>query len=240
MVTLVRFVARTMVALLLVVIACRFVDPRVTSLMVIRALETRSLFAARQPVPLRAVSPALLRAVIAAEDTRFLQHHGVDWSALERAREYNERWQGRRLRGAGTITMQCARTVFLWPGRSYLRKGLEIGLAPVLELMWGKRRILEMYVNSVEWGDRVYGVEAAARHYFGVPAAQLDGWQSALLAAALPNPRRWSPAAPTPYLRERASIIGARASRVWLDGLVGAEGTGNSSPVPVRRRAHES
>jgi len=198
------------------VVAYRFVDPPLTLLMVIRAAETRSVGWARRWVPLHAVSPALLRAVVAAEDDRFFAHHGVDWTALERAREYNERWQGRRLRGAGTITMQCARTVLLWPGRSYVRKALEVYLAYLLELAWGKQRILEVYVNTVEWGDGVYGVEAAARRYFGVPAARLDAWQSALLAAVLPNPRRWSPAAPTPYLRARAAIIAARAERVRL------------------------
>ena len=210
---LARIIGAFVVLSVLPVGVFRFVDPPLTSLMLIRAVETRSPSWARRWVPLRAVSPALLRAVVAAEDERFFVHHGVDWGALERAREYNERWRGRRLRGAGTITMQCARTVFLWPGRSYVRKALEVYLAHLLELAWGKQRILEVYVNSVEWGDRVYGVEAAAERYFGVPAARLDAWESALLAAALPNPRRWSPAAPTPYLRARAALIAARAAR---------------------------
>src|SRR3989442_1211126 len=170
----------------------------------------------RRRARIGAVRPALLRAVVAAEDGRFFAHHGVDWAALRRAREYNERWHGRRLRGAGTITMQCARTVFLWPGRSYVRKALEVYFAYLLELTWGKRRILEVYVNTVEWGDRVYGVEGAAQRYFGLPAARGDAWQSALLAAVLPNPRRWSPAAPTPYPRARAAIIAAPAGRVRL------------------------
>ena len=210
---LARIIGAFVVLSVLPVVVFRFVDPPLTSLMLIRAVETRSPSWARRWVPLRAVSPALLRAVVAAEDERFFVHHGVDWAALERAREYNERWRGRRLRGAGTITMQCARTVFLWPGRSYVRKALEVYLAHLLELAWGKQRILEVYVNSVEWGDRVYGVEAAAERYFGVPAARLDAWESALLAAVLPNPRRWSPAAPTPDLRARAALIAARAAR---------------------------
>ena len=170
---LLRVLGGLLLASVLAVVAYRFVDPPLTPLMVIRAAETRSPRWARQWVPLGAVSPALLRAVLAAEDARFLAHHGVDWPALERAREYNERWRGRRLRGAGTITMQCARTVYLWPGRSYVRKALEVYLAWLLELGWGKRRILEVYVNTVEWGDGVYGAEAAARRYFGVPAG---GW----------------------------------------------------------------
>jgi len=234
---LLRVLGGLLLASVLAVVAYRFVDPPLTPLMVIRAAETRSPRWARQWVPLGAVSPALLRAVLAAEDARFLAHHGVDWPALERAREYNERWRGRRLRGAGTITMQCARTVYLWPGRSYVRKALEVYLAWLLELGWGKRRILEVYVNTVEWGDGVYGAEAAARRYFGVPAARLDAWQSALLAAALPNPRRWSPAAPTPYLRERASIIAARAERVRLDGLIRAGGAAAATPPASARRA---
>lgn len=218
-----RWLARVLGAFVAVtvlpVVAYRFVDPPLTSLLLIRAVETRSTSRAWRWVPLRAVSPALLRAVVTAEDGRFFTHHGVDWEALERAREYNERWQGRRLRGAGTITMQCARTVFLWPGRSYVRKALEVYLAYLLEAAWGKRRILEVYVNTVEWGDRVYGVEEAAQLYFGVSAARVDAWQSALLAAVLPNPRRWSPNAPTPYLRARAAIIATRAERTRLELL---------------------
>ncbi len=234
---MVRVLGWLVVTSVLAVAAYRFVDPPLTPLMVIRMFETGSPRWMRQQVPLGAVSPALLRAVVAAEDARFLVHHGVDWGALERAREYNERWQGRRLRGAGTITMQCARTVYLWPGRSYVRKALEVYLAWLLEVGWGKRRILEVYVNTVEWGDGVYGVEAAARRYFGLPAARLGEWESALLAAALPNPRRWDPARPTPYLRERASIIAARAARVQLDGLLRAAGGAAASPPASGRRA---
>ena len=206
-----------------VVIAYRFVDPPLTPLMVIRVVEGmtahRRVGVTKRWVDLDGVSPTLLRAVLAAEDARFFRHHGVDLDALRRARTYNARHRGRRRRGAGTITMQCARNVFLWQGRSYVRKTLEIVLAPVLELAWGKRRILEVYVNVIEWGDGLYGVEAAAERYFGVSAARLDAPQSALLAAALPDPRRSNPAAPSRYLAARAAIIGARAERVRLEGL---------------------
>jgi monofunctional biosynthetic peptidoglycan transglycosylase len=206
-----------------VVVVYRFVDPPVTPLMVLRVIEGRAGGRAvgidRQWVGLELVSPALLRAVLAAEDARFLVHRGVDWDALARARAYNLRQQGRRRRGGSTITMQCARNLFLWPGRSYVRKGLEVYLAMLLEGLWDKRRILEVYLNVIEWGDGVYGVERAARRAFGVPAARLDARQAALLAAVLPGPRRWSASAPTPFLARRAAVIEARAARVPLGGL---------------------
>jgi monofunctional biosynthetic peptidoglycan transglycosylase len=170
-------------------------------------------------VDLSAVSPGLLQAVIASEDTRFLTHHGLDLDAVRRAQEWNARHPRRLPRGASTITMQCARNVFLWPGRSWPRKALETYLAVLLELVWGKRRILEIYVNVIEWGDGVYGVEAASRRYFGVPAARLTPSQAALLAAALPSPLRSNPAAPSPYLRARATLIEQRATHVGLGRL---------------------
>jgi monofunctional glycosyltransferase len=145
---------------------------------------------------------------------------------VEAARAYNARHHGRRLHGASTITMQCARTVFLWPSRTYVRKGLEVPLAYLLELLWGKRRILEVYVNVVEWGHGVYGADAAARTYFGVPASRLTMAQAALMAATLPSPLRWNPAAPTQALASRAATLEARAERVRLDQLQPRPGGG--------------
>jgi monofunctional biosynthetic peptidoglycan transglycosylase len=218
-----RLIAAGVVVSLAAVIAYQFVDPPLTPLMLVRMgeamAEGRQVRVARQRVPLEAVSPALVRAVVVAEDARFLEHAGVDLEAARRALDYNTRHRGRRLRGAGTISMQCARNVFLWQGRSWLRKALEVYFAGLLELVWGKRRILEVYLNVVEWGDGLYGVEAAARRYFGVPAAGLDAAQAALLAAALPSPRRSNPAAPSAYLRSRAAIIQARAARTPLGPL---------------------
>jgi monofunctional glycosyltransferase len=219
-----RWVARLLAAILVVVLALvvvyRFVDPPITPLMVIRLLEAavdqRPARREQRWVPLKDVSPQLVRAVVAGEDARFFTHHGVDWEALSDARADNARHPGRRLRGAGTITMQCARNVFLWPRRSYLRKGLEIALAYVLEVVWGKRRILEVYLNVAEWDDGVYGAEAAAARHFGVPAAALGERQAALLAAVLPNPRRWHPATPGPYVSARAAVIERRAAQVRL------------------------
>ena len=202
------------------VVLYRFVDPPVTPLMLARLVEgaaaRRPVGIAQRWVDLDAVSPPLLRAVLAAEDARFLTHRGVDLDAVRRAAEYNARHRGRRMRGAGTITMQCARNVFLWQGRSWVRKALEVYLAGLLEVVWGKRRILEVYLNVVEWGAGTYGVEAAAARYFGVPAARLDARQAALLAAALPDPRRSNPGAPSGYLSGRAAVIAARATRVSL------------------------
>jgi monofunctional biosynthetic peptidoglycan transglycosylase len=221
---LARLLARIVLALIAASIAAvvlyRFVDPPGTPLMVIRAVEAlargeRVGIDARW-VDLGAVSPALLRAVIAAEDARFVVHHGVDLGAVDSARIYNAR-HGTRRRGASTITMQCARNVFLWPGRTYIRKALEVYLALLMELVWGKERILEVYVNVAEWGPGVYGAEAAARRYFGVSAAALDPRQAALLAATLPSPRRWNPAAPTAYVSARAATIAGRAAAVRLD-----------------------
>jgi monofunctional glycosyltransferase len=196
------------------VVVYRFVDPPLTPLMVVRRAAVTKRW-----IPLDDMSPALVRAVIAAEDARFLVHHGIDVAAVRRAFAYNARHHGRHVHGAGTITMQCARNVFLWQGRSWVRKGLETYFAMLIELVWGKRRILEVYLNVIEWGDGIYGAEAAARRHFGVHAAQLDMRQAALLAAALPDPRRANPAAPGRYLAARAATIAARATRVDLRPL---------------------
>jgi len=204
-------------AFLLLVVLLRIAPPPLTPLML------RNAFAfgvTKQWVDLDRISPALVRAVIAAEDARFFEHHGVDWEAVRRARDYNARHGDEPRRGGSTITMQCARNVFLWQGKSYLRKALEIGVAHALELVWGKRRILEVYLNVIEWAPGVYGAEAASRASFGVPAAALDARQAALLAAALPNPHRWLPAYPTRHLLARASVIERRAAHVRLGAIV--------------------
>lgn len=138
----------------------------------------------RQWRPASAISPALMRAVIAAEDQRFCAHWGVDLVELQGVLDDN----GGPARGASTITMQVVKNVWLWPGRSYLRKGVELGLAPVVDLVWGKARVLEVYLNVAEWGDGVFGAETAAQHYFGISARALTPAQAARLAASLPNP----------------------------------------------------
>jgi len=219
-----RLAAGFFLVSLAAVIAYRFVDPPLTPLMVIRMVEGvaahRRVGVTKRWVDVESVSPTLLRAVLAAEDARFFVHHGVDLDALRRALTYNARQRGRRLRGAGTITMQCARNVFLWQGRTYVRKALELWFTALMEATWSKRRILEVYVNVIEWGPGVYGAQAAAQRYFHVPAARLDVRQAALLAAALPDPLTRNPAAPTAFLDARATRIARRAALVRLRGVV--------------------
>jgi monofunctional biosynthetic peptidoglycan transglycosylase len=201
----------------------RVLDPPLTPLMMLRLADGlvhgRWVGVDYHWVDLEQVSPSLLAAVLASEDARFFRHHGVDFTELERARAYNERQHGRRLRGASTITMQCARSTFLWTGRTWIRKGLELYFTGLMELLWSKRRILETYVNVVEWGDGVYGVEAAARNAFGVSAAKLTPQQSALLVAVLPSPLRRDAARPTRGVKARAARIAADARQVDLRAL---------------------
>jgi len=219
----VRLAAAALLASIVAVALLRLVDPPLTPLMLVRiaegAVQGRWVGIDRRWVDLEDVSPSLLRAVIAAEDARFFRHHGVDFEELERARAYNARQRGKRVRGASTISMQCARSTFLWTDRTWLRKGFEVYFTALIELLWPKRRILEMYVNVVEWGDGVYGVGAAAERAFGVTAKKLTPQQAALLAAVLPSPRRWSAAEPSPHVRARAARIAARARQVDLAPL---------------------
>ncbi len=168
-------------------------------------------------VPLEEISPHLVRSVIGAEDSRFCEHFGVDLEAIEQAIELNRK--GERTFGASTLTMQTAKNAFLWPSRSWTRKGLELYFTLLIETLWSKRRIMEVYLNIAEWGPGIYGAEAAARAYFKRPAAELSAQQSALLAATLPGPLRWSPAAPTQFIRNKAAAYRQRALVVAGDGL---------------------
>lgn len=172
-----------------------------------------AIFSGKRPrlekdwVPMRRISPHLASAAIASEDQNFVEHYGFDWEAIEKARAYNAR-HDKRKRGASTISQQTAKNVFLWPARSWVRKGLEVWFTLVIETLWPKRRIIEVYLNVAEMGDGLYGVEAASRKYFHKPASSLTRAEAALLIACLPNPRRWSPARPTPYiLRRQAAIL---------------------------------
>ena len=213
---IVRVVGGAIALFLAAVLLFKLVDPPLTPLMVRQAF-THGL--AHDSVDLDAISPALLRAVMASEDDRFFEHRGVDWEAVRRARAYNAKHGDEPRRGGSTITMQCARNVFLWQGKSYVRKALEAGVAYVIELVWGKRRVLEVYLNVIEWGPGIFGAEAAAHTYFGVPASALTPHQAALMAAVLPNPRRWGPALPTRFVLSRAATIERRAARVSLAPL---------------------
>ncbi|MBI1207529.1 MAG: monofunctional biosynthetic peptidoglycan transglycosylase [Azospirillum sp.] len=205
------------------VVAYRFVDPPVTGLMLIRQAEGAP--PRRQDwMPLARISHHLADAVVAAEDGRFCDHGGFDWEAISAALAHNE--TGGRLHGGSTISQQTAKNAFLWPERSWLRKGLEVWFTVLIEAFWPKRRILEVYLNIVEWGRGVYGAEAAARAHFGKPAAALSAPEAALLAVVLPSPRRWSPAHPSPYIRARARRIAGEMAVVVRDGLAGCLATG--------------
>jgi monofunctional biosynthetic peptidoglycan transglycosylase len=160
----------------------------------------------RRAVPLSAMSEHLPRAVITSEDQRFCRHGGVDWGALQEVIEDEEGPS----RGASTIPMQVTKNLFLWPGRSYLRKGLEIPIALWLDLVWSKRRMMEVYLNVAEWGEGIFGAEAAARAYFGKGARDLTRREAALLVAALPNPKRRNPARPSAGHRRLADRLVAR------------------------------
>ncbi|KNC93913.1 monofunctional biosynthetic peptidoglycan transglycosylase [Trabulsiella odontotermitis] len=152
------------------------------------------------------ISPWMGLAVIAAEDQKFPDHWGFDMSAIEKALSHNERHET-RIRGASTLSQQTAKNVFLWDGRSWLRKGLEAGLTVGIETVWTKRRILTVYLNVAEFGDGVFGVEAAAQRYFHKPASRLTMSEAALLAAVLPNPLRFKASAPSGYVHSRQAWI---------------------------------
>ncbi|KER02208.1 monofunctional biosynthetic peptidoglycan transglycosylase [Photorhabdus temperata] len=152
------------------------------------------------------ISPNIALAVIAAEDQKFPQHWGFDFDAIENALEHNQNNSG-RLRGASTISQQTAKNLFLWDGRSWLRKGLEAGMTFAIELAWSKSRILTVYLNIVEFGDGIFGVEEASRHYFHKSASKLTASEAALLAAVLPNPHRYKINAPSAYVLQRQQWI---------------------------------
>lgn len=191
------------------VIVLRFVPVYFTPLMGIRMIEQ---IKAGEPVkchhkwvPYNEISDHLKRAVIASEDQRFFQHKGFDRIEIEKAMKENKK--RRRPRGASTISQQTAKNVFLWPKSSWIRKGLEAYFTVLIELFWPKERILEVYLNCMETGNGIYGAEAVANHHFNTTASKLTAAQSALIAATLPNPRRFSSKKPSPYVLKRQQEI---------------------------------
>ncbi|MBV2134123.1 monofunctional biosynthetic peptidoglycan transglycosylase [Pseudomonas sp. MAP12] len=196
-------------ASVLLVLLLRWLPPPGSALMVERKVES---WIDGQPIDLQrdwrpwAELPDDLKvAVIAAEDQRFAEHWGFDMTAIRAALAHNER--GGSLRGASTLSQQVAKNLFLWSGRSWLRKGLEAWFTVLIETLWPKQRILEVYLNSAEWGTGVFGAEAAAQHHFGKGAPYLSSQQASLLAAVLPNPRDWSASRPSGYVQQRAGWI---------------------------------
>ena len=191
------------------VLVFRFVPVGFSALMAERRLsawsEGHPYTARHRWVPLEEISPNMGVAVIAAEDQNFPEHFGFDWKAIEKAYVHNE--HSRRKRGASTVSQQTAKNLFLWESRSWVRKGFEVWFTLLLESEWSKRRILEVYLNVVEFGDGIYGVEAASRAYFGKPASRLTPSEAALLAAVLPNPHKYRVNAPSDYVRGRQAWI---------------------------------
>lgn len=201
-----KWLVRLAVFALIWVVAYRFVNPPITWLILNEWVRLGDI--ERDWTPLEGISPHLARAVVAAEDSRFCDHIGFDFEQIGKAIE------GGGARGASTITQQTAKNVFLWPGRSWTRKGLEAGFASAIELAWGKRRILEVYLNVAEMGEGVFGAEAAARHWFGVSAADLSPGQAARIAAILPNPRDRSASRPSGFVADRSAQISNGAGTI--------------------------
>ncbi len=202
------------------VVIQRFVPPPITFLMVSRAVGGEGL--SYRWRSLDDISPRLVQAVIASEDSTFCAHSGFDMKAIERALKANARSEKRgsgRIRGGSTISQQTAKNAFLWPGRDWIRKGLEAGYTVAIETVWGKRRIMEVYLNVAEWAPGVYGAEAASQHWFGKSADDLSAREAARLAAILPSPRRYSASSPGPYVRRRTSRIQAAMGTVRDQGL---------------------
>lgn len=217
-----------LVAPWMLVLPLAFAQPPTTSVMLIRSVQRlfqgkRPVYPRRFVVPHRLINPNLHRAVLAAEDDRFFLHYGLDFIEIQNALERRRR--GRRLRGASTITQQVAKNLFLWEGRSFVRKGMEAYIALVMETCLTKERILDIYLNAAEWGDGVFGADAAARTYFRKPASRLMRDEAARLAAILPAPRRWSP----------HGAIASRRAEVILQRMYYAAPR-EEVPEPSRRR----
>ncbi|MDP1623605.1 MAG: monofunctional biosynthetic peptidoglycan transglycosylase [Bacteroidales bacterium] len=193
------------------IILYRFVNPPITALMVIRLAEQswrgESIRLNKTWISLDEISPNLPLAVVASEDNLFMEHSGFDFESIEKARDFNAKKKGKKMRGASTISQQTAKNVFLWPQRSWVRKGLEVYFTVLIEFVWGKKRIMEVYLNVIETGKGIYGVEAASQRFFGKPVSKISRSEAALLAAVLPNPLKWDPSSPTAYIRERQQWI---------------------------------
>lgn len=217
-----RWLLRLLVILLLAALALsvlpvallRVIPPPTTAYM----LQSDTRPVRHQWVPRTAIAEHARRAVVASEDQKFWQHRGFDLDAIEKAQAHNRR--SSRKRGASTISQQTAKNLFLWPGGGYFRKGVEAGYTVLIEALWPKERILEVYLNIAEFGPGIYGIEAAAQHFFGKPAARLTAREAALLAAVLPSPRRWRAQPAGPYVQQRAQ---------WILGQMGVP---SATPAP--------
>jgi len=191
------------------VVALRFINPPITLLMILRNIERKadgkSFKTEKEWVKFEEVSDNMKRAAVSAEDQLFLKHIGFDFKAIEKAFANNAK--NKKVKGGSTISQQTAKNVFLWPGRSWIRKGFEAYFTLLIEMFWSKERILEVYLNVIEMGDGIYGAEAAAQAYYGKSCKKLTKNQAALIASCFPNPRRWTPKNATPYIRHRQYLI---------------------------------
>ncbi|RYE19168.1 MAG: monofunctional biosynthetic peptidoglycan transglycosylase [Sphingobacteriaceae bacterium] len=198
------------------VLLYRFVNPPVTLLMIDRGFERKSdgkdWKIDKTWVPFDQISINLKKAAVASEDQLFLEHHGFDLTAIERAIEKNQ--HSNKLIGGSTISQQTAKNVFLWPGRSYVRKAFEAYFTMLIEALWSKERIMEVYLNVIEMGDGIYGIEAASQDYFKKPASDLTKKQASLIVGVWPNPLKWSPVKPTRYIRHRSFLIMKNMARL--------------------------
>jgi monofunctional biosynthetic peptidoglycan transglycosylase len=221
-----RLLKRTIIALILFIVAYqvwllgnvlwwKWMNPSTTSFMSLRLHELRE----KDPqaklqyvwVPYERISVSLKRAVVAAEDDKFVDHEGFDWDGMQKALEKNQR-KGKSVAGGSTISQQLAKNLFLTPSRSYVRKAEEAVITVMIELLWDKRRILEVYLNVVEWGNGIFGAEAAARRYYNIPAAQLNASQAAHIAVMLPNPRKFEKTYPPRLISHSGRVLARMAS----------------------------
>jgi monofunctional glycosyltransferase len=198
------------------VVVFKFVPIPFTPLMVIRAIENKidgnDMVCSHDWEPIDNISVNLQKAVIASEDARFLTHKGFDFDAIQKAMENNEK--GKKLKGGSTISQQTAKNVFLWQGRSYFRKGLEAYFTVLIEIIWGKERIMEVYLNSIEMGDGVYGAEAATQYWYGKECSNLTKIEAAGIAAILPNPRKFKASNSSAFINARKARIVKRMRQV--------------------------
>jgi len=203
----------------------KFINPIVTPLMIIRVCEgvvngNQSASIHKKWKSIDEISPNMIVAVMAAEDQNFLTHHGFQWEAIQKAMDYNNKHKGKRMKGGSTISQQTAKNVFLIPSRTWIRKGFETYFTFLIEMIWSKERIMEVYLNIIEVGNGYYGVEAASNKYFNTTSKKLTKTQAASITAILPSPLRWSPVKPSTYLQKRIITIQNSMSQVekptWL------------------------
>jgi len=202
------------IAQLFYIVLLKWIDPPVTMTQFISWVSGHGL--KRDYVSRKNISPHAKLAVISAEDQLFPDHHGFDWKSIKKARRYNARKPG-RIHGASTISQQVAKNVFLWQGRSWIRKGLEVYFTFMIELIWGKKRILQMYLNVIEMGEGIFGIEMASEIYFHKPAKNLTRQEAALIAACLPNPKRFNADSPSAYISGRAGNIMRQMNNLLTD-----------------------